>query len=133
MKKPAKPTPDFPLFPHGNGQWAKKEGGRTRYYGPWVDPDGALQRYLVMTPEASDGRQQVVSEQGSVPDCPPPVKVRKQKPTKPHPDFPLYAHASGRWAKKIRGETRFFGPWEDPEGSLERWLEQKDDLLSGNV
>lgn len=42
MKKPAKPTSDSPLFPHGNGRWVKKEGRRTRYYGPWVDPDGAF-------------------------------------------------------------------------------------------
>jgi len=36
------------------------------------------------------------------------------RPAKPYPGFPLYAHKSGRWAKKSRGKTHFFGPWRDP-------------------
>ena len=43
--RPPKPTPDFPLFAHGNGQWAKKIKGAFRYYGPWADPDAALSKY----------------------------------------------------------------------------------------
>src|SRR5262245_16116979 len=54
-----------------------------------------------------------------------------RKPAKPHPSFPLYAHASGRWAKRVRGKIRYFGRWDDPSGALERWLDQKDDLLVG--
>jgi hypothetical protein len=53
------------------------------------------------------------------------------KPEKPSPDFPLYAHRNGCWAKKIRGKTYFFGVWKDPDGALENYLKRKDDLHAG--
>ena len=59
---------------------------------------------------------------------------RKSRPEKPRPDFPLFPHDSGRWAKKIRGSFAYFGKVaDDPRGekALQLWLDQKDDLLAG--
>ena len=56
------------------------------------------------------------------------------KPKKPRPDFPLFPHASGRWAKKVRGKFRYLGKIaDDPEGvaALEMWLERGDTWRAG--
>jgi hypothetical protein len=55
-------------------------------------------------------------------------------PRKPRPDFPLFPHATGRWAKKVRGKLHYFGKTaDDPKGeaALNQWLLQKNDLLAG--
>jgi integrase len=53
------------------------------------------------------------------------------KPSKPYPDFPLTAHPAGYWCKKVRGKLYYFGPWGDPDGALDNYLKQKDDLHAG--
>jgi hypothetical protein len=52
------------------------------------------------------------------------------RPSRPD-GFPLFAHATKRWAKKIKGKLHYFGPWSEREAALQSWLDQKDDLLGG--
>jgi len=53
------------------------------------------------------------------------------KPSKPYPEFPLCPHATRRWAKKIRGQLRYFGPWSDPDAAIAKYLEEREALHAG--
>ena len=45
--------------------------------------------------------------------------VTKQRPSKPYPEFPLFAHNNGQWCRKIRGKLYAFGKWDDHNAALE--------------
>ncbi len=57
--KPAKPCPDFPLFPHRTNRWCKKIKGKSHYFGSvTADPNGeaALQLWLDQKDDLLGGR-----------------------------------------------------------------------------
>ena len=65
--------------------------------------------------------------------------VRKPRPSqatrpKPYEGFPLFHHASGKWAKKVLGKLHYFGQVAgDEQGAkaLTLWEERRDDLYAG--
>lgn len=62
--KPDKPYADFPLFPHGNGQWAKKIRGRLHYFGPWADHQAAVDEYNRVRDDLYAGRARPPKDSG---------------------------------------------------------------------
>jgi integrase len=63
-------------------------------------------------------------------------RTSARRPAKPRSDFPLFPHARGYWAKKVRGNLVYFGKIaDDPKGeaAITQWLDQKDALLAGRT
>lgn len=56
---------------------------------------------------------------------------KTRKPAKPYKDFPLFAHAVGQWAKKIKGKMWYFGVWSGPDEALKLFRSQVDDIQAG--
>ena len=56
-------------------------------------------------------------------------KTRQAK--KPYPDFPLFWHQRGQWAKKIHGKTIYFG--KDADAALNKYLKERDDRQAGRM
>ncbi len=54
--------------------------------------------------------------------------MSEDKPGKPYPEYPLFAHANGQWAKKIAGKMCYFGSWNDHESALARYLSEREEL-----
>ncbi len=62
--------------------------------------------------------------------------IQQSKPKKPRKDFPLFPHARGYWAKKVRGKLCYFGKVATDrkgEAALQLWIDQRDDLLAGRT
>jgi integrase len=55
--KPGKPYPEYPLTAHPAGYWCKKIRGKIHYFGPWADPEGALNKYLAEKDSLHAGRK----------------------------------------------------------------------------
>lgn len=53
-------------------------------------------------------------------------KGSTRKPAKPYAGYPLFAHASGSWVKKIDGKLHYFGGWGDPDGALQRYHDYRN-------
>ncbi len=54
------------------------------------------------------------------------------KPQKPYEDFPLFPHATKRWAKKIRGQLHYFGSWAAGwEAALREYERVREYLYTG--
>ena len=61
------------------------------------------------------------------------MKTAKQRkrPAKPRRNFPLFLHATGQWAKKVRGKMHYFGI--EAAAAEKKRDDTKGDLLAGRT
>lgn len=111
-QKPQKPRPDFPLFAHASGVWAKKIKGSLKYFGPWDKPSEAEARYLEFI---ATGEEKT------------PGKSKGNGPKLPK-GFPLTLRKDGRFCKQIRGQMHYFGT--DRDDALRQYNAMRDEAFA---
>lgn len=57
--------------------------------------------------------------------------AKTTKPGKPYQEFPMFPHATGQWAKKIKGKMWYFGTWEDPNAALAKYNDWIHEIQAG--
>jgi integrase len=62
-----------------------------------------------------------------------PARLSAKTTAKPYSGFPLTAHPTGRWCKKIRGKLHYFGKLDSPEAALERFNREWPYLKDGRT
>jgi hypothetical protein len=77
----------------------------------------------------------VAKSSNSKPSRKPPQTSRRLSATtaKLYEGFPLTAHPTGRWCKKIRGKLHYFGKLDSPETALERFNREWPFLKDGRT
>ncbi len=60
-------------------------------------------------------------------------RVSATTTAKPYAGFPLTAHPTGRWCKKIRGRLHYFGKLDAPDAALERFNREWPYLKDGRT
>ena len=55
------------------------------------------------------------------------------KPKKPYRDFPLFPHATRRWAKEDSWQDALLCPVGQPDEAIQKFLAQRDDLYAGRT